>query len=316
MITMNGTNKDPQALLNEVVLEHLREQKRRRRWRWAFRFIILLLLILVAYKVMHAKLLNSDEKSKPHVGVIDIEGAILDGQSASADNFAKSLNEAYKNSSMKALIIRINSPGGSPVQADYMYNVMHYYRSKHPDIKTYAVCVDLCASAAYYVAASTDEIYANPASMVGSIGVIFNGFGFVGVLDKLGVSRRVQTAGSNKDFLDPFSPEKPKQQQILQTMLDQIHQRFIERVREGRGTRLKENATIFSGLFWTGVDAKRLGLIDGYASAGQLARDTIKVTRMVDYSYKDSVFEKFARGVGSAAAKQLPIAFGITPGLQ
>ena len=313
---MNDENKDSQALLNEVVLEHLKEQKRKRRWRWVFRFIVLLLIALVAYKIVQSKALRGENSSKPHVGLIDIEGAILDGQSASADNFAKSLDQAYKNDAMKALIIRINSPGGSPVQADYMFNTMQYYRKKNPNIKTYAVCVDLCASAAYYVAASTDEIYANPASMVGSIGVIFNGFGFVGTLEKLGVSRRVQTAGVNKDFLDPFSPVNPNQQQTLQVMLDQIHQQFIARVREGRGARLKENDSIFSGLFWTGVTAKELGLIDGYASAGELAREKIKITRMIDYSYKDSLVEKFAKGIGSAAAKQLPIAFGVQPGLR
>lgn len=313
---MAEENNDSQLLLNKIVYEYMRDQKRKRIWRWIVRIIILIFIIAFTYKMIKVSSMESMEKNKPHVGLIDLEGTIFEGQSASADKFAKSLHEAYKNSAMKALIIRINSPGGSPVQADYMFSTLRYYQEKHPNIKTYAVCVDLCASAAYYVAAAADEIYANPSSMVGSIGVLFNGFGFVDTLDKLGISRRLQTAGAYKDFLDPFSPEKPEQQKILQTMLNQVHQQFISRVREGRGKRLQENSEIFSGLFWTGIDAKKLGLIDGFASAGQLSRDKIQITRMVDYSQKDNIFEKFARGMGSAAAEQLPLALGIKPGLR
>ena len=175
----------------------------------------------------------------------------------------KGIDNAYKNKGLKALILRINSPGGSPVQAEYMYNTVKYYKSKYPEVKTYAVCVDLCASAAYYVAVAADEIYASPASMVGSIGVLYNGFGFVDVMNKIGVTRRLQTSGVNKGFLDPFSPVSEFQKQKLQSMLDLIHQQFINRVKEGRGSRLHIDEDTFSGLFWTGEQALSFGLIDG-----------------------------------------------------
>jgi protease-4 len=217
---------------------------------------------------------------------------------------------------MKAVILRIDSPGGSPVQGDYMYNTVRYFRKKYPDIKVYAVCVDICASAAYYVASAADEIYANPSSLVGSIGVIYNGFGFVDTLQKLGVTRRLQTAGSNKGFMDQFSPVNPAQQKTLQTMLNIIHQQFISKVKEGRGKRLHIDSETFSGLFWTGIQAKEKGLIDGFASSGQLAREIIKIDEAIDYTYKPSVMERMAKNIGTAMADQLPIALGVKPGIQ
>ena len=225
----SNENVDSQTLLNQIVIEHLRDQKRKRRWSWVFRIAILLLILFAFYRLFSGE----DDKSlraKPHVGLIDITGSILDIQAGSAENFAKSLDEAYDNSNnLKALILRINSPGGSPVQADYMYNSIQYYRKKYPDIKVYAVCVDMCASAAYYFAAAADEIYANPSSIVGSIGVLYNGFGFVDALQKLGISRRLQTAGINKAFLDPFSPTTVEHAKFLQTILDDIHTIFIKK---------------------------------------------------------------------------------------
>ena len=312
----SNENVDSQTLLNQIVIEHLRDQKRKRRWRWFFRIAILLLILFAFYCFFS----SDDDKSlraKPHVGLIDITGSILDIQAGSAENFAKSLDEAYINSNnLKALILRINSPGGSPVQADYMYNSIQYYRKKYPDIKIYAVCVDMCASAAYYFAAAADEIYANPSSIVGSIGVLYNGFGFVDALQKLGVSRRLQTAGINKGFLDPFSPTTSDQAKILQTILDDIHTIFIKKVKEGRGTRLKIDDLTFSGLFWTGEQAKERGLIDGFASSGQVAREIVNIDHIVDYTYKQSVFERVAKNIGTAIADQLPLAMGMQPGIK
>jgi protease-4 len=231
-------------------------------------------------------------------------------------NFIKGLNSAYENNkALKAVILRIDSPGGSPVQADYMYNSIQFYKKKYPDVKIYAVCVDMCASAAYYVAAAADEIYANPSSLVGSIGVLYNGFGFVDTMQKLGVTRRLHTAGINKGFLDQFSPDNPAQGQLLQTMLDLIHQQFIDRVKAGRGQRLVIDKDTFSGLFWTGIQAKERGLIDGFASSGQVARDIIKIDRVVDYTVQESVIERFSKQMGTAIANQLPLALGMKPGI-
>lgn len=307
---------DAQNILNQIVLDHLREQKRKRRWRWISRVLFFSLFVYIAYQFTSSRLEERGLAARTHVGLIDISGTIFDGQSANADDFAKGIDEAYQSGNMKALILRINSPGGSPVQADYMFNSIRYYQKQHPDIKVYAVCVDMCASAAYYIAAAADEIYADESSIVGSIGVIYNGFGFVDAMEKLGVTRRMQTAGKYKGILDPFSPETPEQQQKLQTMLDQVHQQFIAKVKEGRGSRLLIDDDTFSGLFWTGLDAKHRGLIDGFASTGQLARDVIKNEHLINYTYQESMFEKVAKSIGTAMADHLPQAMGVKGGFQ
>ena len=307
---------DSQALLNQIVLEYIQDKKRKRLWRWVKRIAISLLILLVAYQLvsMHGEEMSA--RTKPHVGLIEVKGSIFDNQAADADHFNKGLNKAYENKELKAVMLRIDSPGGSPVQADYMYNTIRYYRQKHPEIKIYAVCVDICASAAYYVAAATDEIYANPSSMVGSIGVLYNGFGFVDAMQKLGVSRRLQTAGRNKGFLDQFSPVDVAQQKLLQTMLDLVHRQFIDKVKAGRGKRLHIDDDTFSGLFWAGIQAKERGLIDGFASPGQLARDIIKIDRIVDYTHQQSVLERVAKNMGTAMVDQLPMALGMKSGIQ
>lgn len=312
----SNSNMDSQTLLNQIILDYMKEQKRKRKWRWVMRII---LLLIIAYVAIHLFFFNNEENgnnSKPHVGLVDISGEIFDTKSANADDFAQGIDNAYKNKGLKALILRINSPGGSPVQAEYMYNTVKYYKSKYPDVKTYAVCVDLCASAAYYIAVAADEIYASPASMVGSIGVLYNGFGFVDIMNKIGVTRRLQTSGINKGFLDPFSPVSEDQKQKLQVMLDLIHQQFINRVKEGRGSRLHIDADTFSGLFWTGEQALGFGLIDGLASSGQLARDTIKIESLVDYTHKQTLFDRVTKNLGTAMADELPLSLGIKPGLK
>ena len=310
----DGANS--QALLNQIVIEYMREQKNKRFWCWIKRAAWLLFALVVLYMFVFMRADNAGVAAKPHVGLINVKGTIFDNQSASSDNFMKGLDSAYENKALKAIILRIDSPGGSPVQGDYMYNAIRYYRQKHPDIKIYAVCVDICASAAYYLASAADEIYANPSSLVGSIGVIYNGFGFVDSLQKLGITRRLQTAGVNKGFMDQFSPVDPAQQKNLQTMLDIIHQQFISKVKAGRGTRLHIDADTFSGLFWTGLQAKERGLIDGLASSGQLARDIIKIENTVDYTYQPSVIERVAKNMGTALADQLPMALGMKQGIQ
>lgn len=307
---------DSQVLLAQLATEFLREKKRQQRRKWYKGIVWLLVVCWGAYLYFALGSEQKKESKQPHVGLIDINGNIFENEIANAENFSKSMDKAYASKAMKALIIRIDSSGGSPVQADYMYNTIQYYRKKHDKIKVYAVCVDVCASAAYYVAAAADEIYASPASIVGSIGVLYNGFGFVDAMQKLGVSRRLQTAGVNKGFMDQFSPVVPGQEKILQTMLDLIHQDFINKVKAGRGNRLKLDDETFSGLFWTGIQAKERGLIDGFASSGQLMRETIKLKNMVDYSYKEMTIERVAKRMGVAMINQLPAMLGLKVGFQ
>lgn len=307
---------DGNVLLSQLTLEFIKEKRRARFSRGVRTALFALVLIWFIYQIIDSRREDNDLHIKEHVGLIDIKGNIFDSESGDAEHFSKSMNRAYKNRGLKAIILRIDSPGGSPVQADYMYNTIRYFHTKYPKVKTYAVCVDTCASAAYYVAAAADEIYANPSSIVGSIGVLYNGFGFVDTMQKLGVSRRLQTAGKNKGFLDPFSTEQPGQKETLQVMLNLIHKEFIEKVKLGRGSRLKINENTFSGLFWTGIQAKEMGLIDGFASSGQLAREIIKIEQIVDYSYKENMLEKVAKRIGVAAANELPLAMGLRSGFK
>ncbi len=304
-------NANTQALLNKIIIEYFADKKRKRFWRWTIRIIIAAFLMFISYSLLFMGHNDLIVRNNPHIGLIDIKGEIVDNHSGSAESFSKGMANAYGNNALKAIIFRIDSPGGSPVQADYMYNLIHTYRQKYPAIKTYAVCIDTCASAAYYVASAADEIYANPSSLVGSIGVMYSGFGFVDTLNKLGVARRLQTAGRNKGFMDPFSPVDSNQEKNLQTMLDLIHQEFIDKVKAGRGNRLKIDDETFSGLIWTGLQAKERGLIDGFASSDQLAHERIKIDQLIDYTDKRSVFEQVAKNVGTAMANQLPLALGM-----
>ena len=312
----NHAVTNSEALLSQLAMEFLREKKRQRRRNRIKAVLVVTVIVWFAYLFVSSEGVSGHESSESHVGLIDVKGVIMSDESASAEHFSKAMKKAYANKALKALILRIDSPGGSPVQADYMYNTIQYYRHKHEDIKVYAVCVDTCASAAYYIAAAADEIYANPSSIVGSIGVIYNGFGFVDTMQKFGVSRRLQTAGHNKGFMDPFSPIVQGQEKQLQTMLNIIHQEFINKVKVGRGNRLLIDDDTFSGLFWTGTQAKQRGLIDGFASTGQLVRETIKIENIVDYSYKENAFEKVAKRIGVAMVNQVPEALGFKAGFR
>lgn len=306
-----------QTLLTNIVAEYFKEQKRKRRSKLFKRVIYSLILSGIIILAGLEKIEESATKNNPHVGIIDIKGEIMDNQQlSSSDVFMKSLSSAYDSKGLQALILRINSPGGSPVQADYMYSAVRYFKKKYPDIKVYSVCIDTCTSAAYYIASAADEIYANEASIVGSIGVIYNGFGFVGAMEKLGITRRLKTSGNNKGFMDQFSPENPEQDKKLTVMLDLIHEQFIKQVKKGRGDRLKINDEIFSGLIWTGTQAKDLGLIDGFASSGQLMRKVIKINDAVDYTEKHSFIERFAGRFGSAMITQIPESLGMHQGFK
>ena len=292
-------------LIEKTMLSMQREQRRTRRWGIFFKSIGFIYLFLLLFLIRAP---FGGDVSAPvggsHAALVDLKGVIASDQDASADNLVSALENAFNAEQSKAVILRINSPGGSPVQADYVYQAVERLREEHADKKLYAVITDIGASGAYYVAAAADEIYANQTSLVGSIGVRGGGFGFTGAMEKLGVERRLYTAGENKAFLDPFLPEDEQQVAFWEEVLDKTHQQFIERVRDGRGDRLTENnSRLFSGLVWSGQQALDLGLIDDFASAGQVARDVIGEENVVDYSYEPSPLQRLMRRLGSSVGE-------------
>lgn len=294
-----------QKLVNEVAREMLKEQRRNRRWGIFFKllFAVYLLGFLGIYLTDSADLGNAAMRAKEHTALIEIKGVIGADDRASADNIVSGLRDAYEDEKTVGIILRINSPGGSPVQAGYVNDEIYRLRAKHPDIPVYAVISDLCASGGYYIASAADEIYADKASLVGSIGVIMAGFGFVDALDKLGVERRVLNAGKNKAFLDPFAPLKEEEVAHVDTMLGEIHEQFKSVVRKGRGERLQGNEEeVFSGLIWTGERAVELGLVDALGSSSYVAREVFGAEDIVNYSYKPNYLDRFARSLGAGAA--------------
>ncbi len=291
------------SVLERVALKALDEQRRARHWGALFKLLwfILAFLVLAAWMGWigrgESELAAAGGK---HTALVDLEGVIAPDGKASAERIIRALDRAFKDPGTKGVVLRINSPGGSPVQAGYINDEMRRLRAKYPAIPLYAVVQDLCASGGYYVAVAADRIYVNKASLVGSIGVIINSFGFTGTMEKLGIERRAYTAGENKDFLDPFAPENPAQRAYAQKMLDEIHQQFIQAVRQGRGKRLKETPEIFSGLIWTGERSVQLGLADAFGSTESVARDVIKAEKVVDYTPEDTVLEALSRRLGAS----------------
>ena len=283
--------------LKDVALEGIKEQRRARRWGIFFKLAFLLYLILFLVVIFGSKSEKQLTTASKITAVVDINGIIMDGAEASAELVLPSLKEAFENSKTKGVLLRINSPGGSPVQAGIINDEIRRLKALHKDIPVYAVVSDLCASGGYYIAVAADQIYADKASIVGSIGVRMDNFGVVGLMEKLGVQRRLYTAGANKGMLDPFLPEKPEQVQHVQAMLDNTHQQFINVVKQGRGDRLKETPDIFSGLFWTGEDAVKLGLIDGLGSDTYVARELIKAEDMVNFTTEKGLLESISRRV-------------------
>jgi protease-4 len=291
-------------LLERLAFAALTEQRRARRWGIFFK------LFFAAYLVLILVLAQSDNWSGKalttnHTALVDVEGVISADSLANADNVISGLRAAFENKSAQGVVIRANSPGGSPVQAGYINDEIKRLRAKYPRTPIYAVIGDMCASGCYYVVAAADKIYADKASIVGSIGVLMNGFGFVDTMKKVGVERRLMTAGEHKGFLDPFGPVKPAEAKHAQQMLDEIHQQFIETIRQGRGAALKETKDMFSGLFWTGEDAIKMGLVDSLGGASYVAREVIGAEEIVDYTYRENVFDRFARRLGTAMAQTI-----------
>jgi protease-4 len=285
-------------VLSDLVQANLKEQQASRRWKNGLRLAWLLFWIVVMWQILSHNQTTSNITT-PHTALVNIKGEIADGTEASAENIVASMRAALEDTGSQGLILLINSPGGSPVQAGIINDEIVRLKALHRK-PIYAVVEESCASAAYYIAAAADKVYVNKASIVGSIGVLMDGFGFTGLMDKLGVERRLMTAGENKGFLDPFSPQTEAQRKHAQSMLNHIHSQFIEVVKKGRGDRLKETPDMFSGLFWTGQQAVELGLADELASLDQVARDVIKAEEIVDYSRHDNVAERLVKRFGAA----------------
>jgi len=287
-----------EGALEQFAHAYLRDRRSERRWRIFFRLLWLLFFVAIAWGVL-AQRRHAASPSGPHTALVELKGEIASDADASAENVLAGLKSAFEDSGSQAVVLRINSPGGSPVQAGIINDEMRRMKAKYHK-KLYVVVDETCASAAYYIAVAADDIFVDKASIVGSIGVLMDSFGFTGAMDKLGVERRLLTAGENKAMLDPFSPLSDKHRAYAQAMLDEIHQQFIKVVREGRGKRLKETPDTFSGLFWSGQDAVKLGLADRYGNLDYVAREVVKAEEVIDYTPKENVAEKLAKKLGAS----------------
>ncbi|MEQ1534929.1 MAG: signal peptide peptidase SppA [Burkholderiaceae bacterium] len=326
---MNDINETPQpekansptqqvnwerTALEKLATNYMAEQRTARRWRTFVRLAWLAFFVLVAFSLLDRGTQSTDMNAD-HTAVIEIKGEIASGGETSADQVMTSLRSAFEDKGAKAVVLLINSPGGSPVQAGMINDEIYRLKALHKK-PVYAVVEETCASAAYYIAVAADQIYVDKASIVGSIGVLMDGFGFTGLMEKLGVERRLMTAGENKGFMDPFSPQTEKHRAFTQGMLNQIHQQFITVVKKGRGERLKETPETFTGLFWSGQQAIELGLVDKIGTLDFVARDVVKAPDLVDYTKRDNVAEKLAKRFGASIGEGAVKALKALPALQ
>jgi protease-4 len=291
-------------LLQRLAFASLDEQRKARRWGIFFKLFFAIYLVIVLI-LAQSDGLGGKPLASRYTALVDLDGTIAADSLANADNVISGLRAAFEDKGTAGVIIRANSPGGSPVQAAYINDEIRRLRGKYPKVPLYAVIGDICASGCYYAVAAADRIYADRASIVGSIGVLMNGFGFVDTLKKLGVERRLLTAGEHKGFLDPFAPMKPQERAHAQKLLDGIHQQFIARVREGRGAALKESKDMYSGLFWTGEEAIKMGLVDEIGSAGFVAREVVGAEEIVDFTFREGLLDRFTRRFGAAMGQAL-----------
>jgi protease-4 len=301
-------------LLNQFAKAYLEQQRRDQRWRWFWRIVWLAVAVTIVWATAQ-NVPAAKSQSTPHTALVEVRGEIGAETPSNADNLMAALRSAFEDEGAKAVVLRINSPGGSPVQAGLVNDEIKRLKAQYKK-KVYAVCEEMCASAAYYIAVSADQIYVDKASLVGSIGVLMDGFGFTGTMEKIGVERRLLTAGENKGMLDPFSPRNPRHEGYAQAMLDQIHQQFIHVVQEGRGKRLKETPDTFSGLFWNGQQAIELGLADHLGSLDQIARDVVKAEDIIDYTQKENLAERLAKRFGAAFGAGTVQAFRSSVGIR
>ena len=300
--------------LEKLATNYMAEQRTARRWRTFVRLAWLAFFALVAFSLLDRGAPSTD-MSADHTAVIEIKGEISSGGETSADQVVTSLRSAFEDKGAKAVVLLINSPGGSPVQAGMINDEIYRLKTLHKK-PVYAVVEETCASAAYYIAVAADQIYVDKASIVGSIGVLMDGFGFTGLMEKLGVERRLMTAGENKGFMDPFSPQTEKHRAFTQGMLNQIHQQFIAVVKKGRGERLKETPDTFTGLFWSGQQAVELGLVDKIGTLDYVAREVVKAPNLIDYTKRDNVAEKLAKRFGASIGEGAIKALKSVPALQ
>ncbi|MCU7852771.1 MAG: S49 family peptidase [Candidatus Thiodiazotropha sp. (ex Monitilora ramsayi)] len=306
-------------LLHEMLMATVDEKRRSRRWGIFFKFLTFgYLFLILGLLVWSDDMKMSQTVAKEHTALVQVEGLISSETKASADKVITGLRNAFEDEKTKGVILRMNTPGGSPVQSRYINREIVRLKEAYPDIPVYAVAVDICASGGYYIAAAADKIYADEGSVVGSIGVLINGFGFVEGMENLGIERRLMTAGENKGILDPFTPLNKDHEAYIQGMLGELHQQFIDTVKEGRGDRLKdeENPQIFSGLFWSGEEAKRLGLVDEFGSSSYVAREVIKAEEIVDFTVEEEFWDRFAKRLGAGAASMLGQISGLSNGWQ
>ncbi|WP_299659314.1 S49 family peptidase [uncultured Psychromonas sp.] len=304
---MQEPENNQQKWLSGFMKETFKEQKRTRRWGIFFKLLTFTYLFVALFLFMNTGVLDKEKKNQqPHTAMVVVNGVIAADEEANANNIASALRAAFKNEQSKAVMLVINSPGGSPVQSGYVNDEIKRLRGIYPDKKLYAVIAELGASGGYYMAVAADQIYADKSSLVGSIGVTASSFGFVDLMEKVGVERRHYTSGEHKAFLDPFSPAKAEEAEFWQGVLDSTHQQFIKVVEEGRGDRLvKDNKDLYSGLIWNGEQALALGLIDGLGSPGYVAREVIKAEEIVDYSFKESKLESFTKSLGLSIGEGL-----------
>ncbi|MEY4717804.1 MAG: hypothetical protein RL563_422 [Pseudomonadota bacterium] len=288
------------AVLEKLAFAALHEQRSTRRWGIFFKLLTFSYLVAILMIAVYPQMETGKHSNQQQVAVIDVLGMIAEGEAASADSIIDGLRDAAKDSNTKGIILNINSPGGSAVQAAYVYDEIRRQKAEHPNLPIYSVVGDICASGGYYIAAASDKIYVSPASLIGSIGVVMNGFGFSNVLEKLGVERRLMTAGEHKAMLDPFSPVNQQESQHMQGLLDQVHQQFINAVRQGRGDRLKETPEMFSGLIWSGEQSVKLGLADAFGSIDSVARNDFGSEETVNFTPQEHLIDRLAGKFGAA----------------
>ncbi len=304
------------SVLEKLAMAQIREARTARRWgiffkSLAFLYVLSFLILLIPEDFSTTAM---SKKQDGFTAIVEIQGIIADDAEASADNVVTGLRDAFEHEDTKAVILRINSPGGSPVQSSYIHDEINRLSEKYEDIPVYAVVTDICASGGYYIASAADQIYVNKSSIIGSIGVLMSSYGFVDTIDKLGVERRLMTAGEHKGILDPFSPVKAFEKDHLQSVLDELHQHFIDAVKTGRGNRLKGDDKIFSGLFWSGEKSIELGLADGLGSSSYVAREIVQAEKLKDFTVREDPFERFIEKFGASVSQSLLKLTGLGPG--
>ncbi|MBI4808164.1 MAG: S49 family peptidase [Nitrosomonadales bacterium] len=307
MLEENSSNWE-RSVLEKLAMSAIQEQRRARHWSIFFKVLTFGYLFILLF--LFLGVFDGDKDGgltgAKHTALIDLSGVISSESNANADNLIASLQDAFDDKNTAGIVLRINSPGGSPVQSALVNDEIHRLRALHPEIPLHVVVEDMCASGGYFIAAAADNIYVNRSSIVGSIGVLMDGFGFTGTMQKLGVERRLMTAGENKGFMDPFSPRNPKHEAFTKSLLGDIHQQFIDVVRKGRGKRLKETPEMFSGLFWTGDKAIKMGLADELGSVDSVARDVFKAEKIVDFTAHENIADRLAKKLGAGVASAFP----------